>query len=196
MNLDEFIQTYNCKNTVIVLEGKRKVLDSDVASLILLGEKLAELLPLVLFRSGNAEGADELFSQGVEKVDPARLHVLTPYSNHRARNNPDRKQYPLDTISLLKEPDLVYQSAKNQKMKSQVERYANGVRDKSSMMAAYIIRDTAKIIGTSEIEKATVALFYEDLENPLKGGTGHTIKTCMENNVPFFDQTTWMKWLV
>lgn len=196
MNLDEFIQTYNCKNTVIVLEGKRKVLDSDAASLILLGEKLAKLLPIALFRSGNAEGADELFSQGVEKVDPSRLHVLTPYSNHRARNNPDRKQYPLDTISLLKEPDLVYQSAKNQKMKSQVERYANGVRDKSSMMAAYIIRDTAKIIGTSEIGKATVALFYEDLGNPLKGGTGHTIKTCVENNVPFFDQTTWMKWLV
>ena len=196
MNLDEFIQTYNCKNTVIVLEGKRKVLDSDAPSLILLGEKLAKLLPLALFRSGNAEGADELFSKGVEKVDPSRLHVLTPYSKHRARNNPDRKQYPLDKISLLKEPDLVYQSAKNQKMKSQVERYANGVRDKSSMMAAYIIRDTAKIIGTSEIEKATVALFYEDLENPLKGGTGHTIKTCMENNVPFFDQTTWMKWLV
>ena len=81
-------------------------------------------------------------------------------------------------------------------MKLQVERYANGVRDKSSMMAAYIIRDTAKIIGTSEIGKATVALFYEDLGNPLKGGTGHTIKTCVENNVPFFDQTTWMKWLV
>jgi hypothetical protein len=196
MNLDEFIRNYNFQDTVIVLEGKRNVLDSDASLLILLGETLAKLLPLVVFRSGNAEGADELFSKGVEKVDPLRLHVLTPYSNYRARNNPDRKQYPLDAISLLKEPELVYQSAKNQQMKSQVERYANGVRDKGSMMAAYIIRDTAKIIGTSEIGKATVALFYEDLKNPLKGGTGHTIKTCKENNVPFFNQTTWMKWLV
>jgi hypothetical protein len=38
-------------------------------------------------------------------------------------------------------------------------------------------------------------LFYDDLANPKSGGTGHTMKVCEIENVPYITQTTWMNWL-
>ena len=63
------------------------------------------------------------------------------------------------------------------------------------MKAAYIIRDTIKVTGTSTIKTANFALFYDDLKNPKSGGTGHTMNICEMNNVEYVDQRIWMKWL-
>ena len=49
------------------------------------------------------------------------------------------------------------------------------------MKAAYIIRNTIKVTGTSAIPPASFALFYDDLENPGTGGTGHTIDICKKS---------------
>ena len=72
----------------------------------------------------------------------------------------------------------------------------NHTKDKFAIKAAYILRDTIKVLGTnSGIQPITVALFYEDLENPMQGGTGHTQRVCFENNIQFINQTTFFDWL-
>jgi hypothetical protein len=57
------------------------------------------------------------------------------------------------------------------------------------------LRDTIKAIGTVEIKPATFSIFYDDLEKPRTGGTGHTMNVCTQNNIPVIDQTVWFKWL-
>jgi len=63
------------------------------------------------------------------------------------------------------------------------------------MKAAYIIRDTIKVIGAGNIKPATFGIFYDDLKNPLSGGTGHTMSVCKVNNIPLVDQKDWFEWL-
>ena len=61
--------------------------------------------------------------------------------------------------------------------------------------AKYLIRDTMKVIGVSEeIPKPIFALFYVDLDDPISGGTGHTIRVCQMENVPFAFQDSWGSW--
>ena len=79
MKFSEFIDTYNQSGTIILLEGKRNVKEEDKARLTAFGNLLAESLPLVSFRSGNADGADFFFSKGVASVNPERLQVIVPY---------------------------------------------------------------------------------------------------------------------
>lgn len=54
---------------VIALIGKREVPESEHKTLINMGRKLAKRLPNAIFRSGNAEGADTMFAEGVRNVD-------------------------------------------------------------------------------------------------------------------------------
>ena len=107
MNLAEFSSKFNSENTIILLEGKRNVLESDKEKLINLGKLLAEILPKAKFRSGNADGADFYFSQGVLQIAPERLQVLTPYDNHRQKSNNASETISLDQIDLLNEPEVV-----------------------------------------------------------------------------------------
>ena len=53
MTLPEFIAKFNLENTIILLEGKRDVLESDKEKLIQLGSLFATHLPLTTFRNGN-----------------------------------------------------------------------------------------------------------------------------------------------
>jgi len=59
-----------------------------------------------------------------------------------------------------------------------------GARGRYSIKAAYIIRSTIKAIGTEEIRPATFGIFYDDLDKPKEGGTGHTMNVCIQNNIP------------
>lgn len=117
MKLAEFTTQYNKKNTIILLEGKRNVLELDKEKLIQLGNLLATHLPLATFRSGNAAGADFYFSQGVLQVASDRLQVITPYENHRQKQNNAYETISIDQIDLLNEPEVVYQSKNNKKTK-------------------------------------------------------------------------------
>lgn len=63
--------------------------------------------------------------------------------------------------------------------------------------------DEGKLVGldrllavqTKHILLRSGNIFYDDLNNPEEGGTGHTLKTCRLNNVPFIDQRIWFGWL-
>lgn len=196
MTLADFITQFNSNNTIILIEGKSNVLETDKEKLIRLGNLLATHLPLVTFRSGNADGADFYFSQGVLQVAPERLQVITPYDNHRQKQNNAYETVSLDQIDLVNEPEVVYQSKRNKKTKALIDKYVGGAKDRFSIKASYIIRDTVKVTGTnSGILPATFAFFYDDLDNPKAGGTGHTMDVCDINNVPYLTQNEWLNWL-
>jgi hypothetical protein len=195
MTLKEFIDQYDKIDSVILLEGKRTVLENDQEKLIKLGKILAENSKYMLFRSGNAKGADFYFSQGVISVDKTRLQVITPYSGHRKENNQSHETISLDTINLAAEPELIYQTKQNKKIEKLVDQFVSGNKNKYSIKAAYLLRDTLKVIGTGEIRPATFGIFYDDLVKPKTGGTGHTMNVCEHNGIPIIDQKMWFSWL-
>lgn len=195
MTLKEFIKQFDKANSIVLLEGKRNVLDADKEKLKELGKLLATRTTKMTFRSGNADGSDQLFSDGVTKVDYKRLQVITPYSGHRQKNNQAYDTISLDDINIAAEPEVVYQSKSNKKTEKLIDQFVSGDKNRYTIKAAYIIRDTIKAIGTDEIKPATFGVFYDDLNNPMSGGTGHTMNICKQNNIPIIDQKIWFKWL-
>lgn len=195
MTLNEFITQYDKENSIVLLEGKRNVLEKDIPKLIALGKLLASKTKNMIFRSGNAQGADYYFSLGVTSVDDRRLQVIIPYNGHREKLNNAYDTVSQDNINIAAEPEIVYQSKRNKKTEKLVDQYASGNRNRFSIKAAYIIRDTIKAIGTDEIQPASFGIFYDDFNNPKSGGTGHTMNVCEHNNIPYIDQSIWFKWL-
>ena len=195
MTLQEFISKYDNENSVILLEGKRNVLDSDKEKLLALGKLLALKTSKMIFRSGNAEGADQFFSEGVASVDYKRLQVITPYSGHRLKTNLSYDTISLDDVNILSNPQVVYHSKSNKKTENLIDKYIVGEKNRYTIKAAYILRDTVKVLGADDIKPATFGIFYDDLDNPKAGGTGHTINVCGQMNIPFVDQKEWFEWV-
>jgi hypothetical protein len=195
MLLKEFIKEYDKVGTIVLLEGKRNVLPNDEEKLVKLGKILAENTKYMHFRSGNAKGADLFFSRGVVSVDKSRLQLITPYSGHREELNLSQETISLDSINIAAESDLIYQTKQNKKIGNLVDKYVSGNRDKYSIKAAYLIRDTLKVIGAGEVKPAAFGIFYDDPENPKTGGTGHTMMVCEQNNIPIIDQSVWFSWI-
>lgn len=196
MTLNEFIEKYDFEESYVLLEGKRNVLESDKEKLFALGQLLASKSSKMMFRSGNADGADQYFSEGVASVDSKRLQVVTPYSGHRKKSNYAYDTINLDELNIVAEPEVVYHSKSNKKTEKLIDKYVSGEKNRVTLKAAYIIRDTIKAIGTKDIKPATFGIFYEDLESPQSGGTGHTMNVCEQNNIPIIDQRIWFKWLI
>jgi hypothetical protein len=195
MTLNQFLETYDFIGSTVLLEGKRNVIKDDEQKLIALGQLLADSSKNITFRSGNAAGADYFFSKGVNNINKQRLEVITPYENHRDKQNLAEYTISLDSINILNEPEVIYQSKQNKKTEKLIDSFASGNKNKITMKAAYIIRDTIKVIGTSQIKKADFGIFYDDLTNPQTGGTGHTMNICKINKVPFIDQNIWLDWV-
>ena len=196
MTLSEFITNYDYEDSIVLLEGKRNVLEEDQEKLISLGKLLARKTSKMIFRSGNAPGADLYFCKGVAAVGPKRLQVIVPYSDHRKKSNLAYETFSLDDINLVSEPEVVYQSKGNKKTQKLVDDFVGGNKNRFSIKAAYIIRDTVKAIGAAGIKPASFGIFYDDLANPKEGGTGHTMNVCEKNHIPLIDQSVWLKWLV
>lgn len=195
MTLKDFVKRFDKAGSIVLLEGKRNVLESDQEKLTALGKLLATKTRKMRFRSGNAPGADQFFSVGVTSIDHRRLQVIAPYSGHRQKTNPAYETVSLDDIDLAAEPEVVYQSKSNKKTKKLIDQYVSGDKNPFTIYAAYIIRDTIKVIGADDVKPATFGIFYDDLDNPRTGGTGHTMNICEKNNVPIIDQKEWFKWL-
>lgn len=195
MTFTAFIAQFDKPGVVVLLEGKREVKEADQQKLIDLGNMLCKGSQHMLFRSGNAPGADCCFSKGVAQVNAQRLQVITPYNGHRQAANVAHSTISLEDINLVEEPEVVYQSKSNKKTENLISPFVDGTRNPITIKAAYIIRDTIKVIGTSSgVPPCNVALFYDDLETPRTGGTGHTMKICEANAIPFYDQRVWMEW--
>jgi hypothetical protein len=195
MTLKKFIKQYDKEGSIVLLEGKRNVKDTDKEKLTALANLITINTKKILFRSGNADGADHYFSLGVTSVDSSRLQVITPYTGHRKKTNQAYETIPLDEINLAEEPEIVYQAKQNKKTEKLIDQYVSGDRDRFALKAAYILRDTIKAIGSKEIASATFGIFYDDLDDPKTGGTGHTMKICEQNGIDVIDQRTWFRWL-
>ncbi|MEN9415743.1 MAG: hypothetical protein RLZ62_2047 [Bacteroidota bacterium] len=195
MTFSEFISRFDHENSIVLLEGKRNVLPADTEKLIALGRLLATNTRQIIFRSGNAAGADQLFSDGVVSVNAERLQVVTPYSGHRKKTNVAFQTYSLEEMDLAAEPEVVYHARGNKKMEKLIDQYVAGDRNQYAMKAAYILRDTVKVVGASGIRPASIGIFYDDLLEPMSGGTGHTMQVCENNGIPLLDQRTWFEWL-
>lgn len=195
MDLQLFLNQYDAPGSVILLEGKRKVKAEDKQILINFGKKLAESSKNIVFRSGNASGADEYFSEGVASINPERLQVVMPYLSHRQKARLTNNIISLDQVDLHKETNLVQLSKKNKSISTLINKYLAGHRNNFTHKAAYILRDTLKVAGAAGINPTSFAIFYDDLQKPRSGGTGHTMMMCDNLEIEYHTQNTWFSWL-
>lgn len=195
MKLHEFADKYDYPGSVILLEGKRDVPEADQPALIELGTMLAKAMKQATFRSGNANGADLFLSRGVASIDPKRLEVVIPFDGHRSKSNMASRILSLDDVNLSDNTEIITLSALNKKTADLLKRYVAGERSRFTTKVAFIIRDSLKVVGTSDWPPVSFGIFYDNLQEPATGGTGHTMSVCKQKNVPYIDQTTWMKWL-
>jgi hypothetical protein len=183
-------------DAVVLLEGKREVPPQDVDKIIAMGRFLAKNTQHIRFRSGNAAGTDFYFSQGVAEIDRSRLEIVVPQTGHRKKFVLMDHIISLESIDLKNNTGLVELSKRNVKTRHLIDGYVAGRRDKFYLKAAaYILRDTLKVTGTAEIFPAVFGIFYDNLEKPKTGGTGHTIDVCEQKNIPAINQTVWFNWL-
>ena len=110
MIFSEFKQLIEAQpDGVVLLEGRRAIPEEDATRATRLAAMLAEMFPRLRFRSGNAEGSDKAFSDGVARVDPERLQIVAPYSGHRKKFRYDGAQYDSpESLSVVMEEQVAY----------------------------------------------------------------------------------------
>jgi hypothetical protein len=180
---------------VVLLEGRRSIPEGDAGRAKELASHLARRFPRLRFRSGNATGADQAFSSGVVEVDASRLQIVAPYATHRqSARYPEAVYDSPESLSQAQEETVAYRTASA----SPVNRALIENRNAQARLAAkasYLIRDTMKVLGHSvDFPKPICALFYIDPEDPMDGGTGHTIRVCHQEGVPVVFQDSWADW--
>ncbi len=182
---------------VVALVGKREVPTNEQQHLIEMGRKLAQMLPNAIFRSGNAKGADSLFASGVNIIDRDRLSLFLPYAKHRTKQTVGHVSYDLEQLNLASEYNLVAAARTHPTTRHHVDNYLRGDRDRFTMKIAYIFRDVWMILGSNkpELPRVDAVIYYDDLNDPLSGGTGFTVKLAKSKFVPTFNQSAWMDWL-
>jgi len=182
---------------VIALIGKREVPESEHKTLIHMGQTLAERLPNAIFRSGNAEGADTMFAEGVRNVDPDRLTLFLPKTGHRRKSAEGLTTYAVDSLNLASEPNIVAAARTHPGTRQNVDNYLRGDRDRYSVKVSYILRDAWLILGSTTVElpRVDAVIYYDDLQDPLSGGTGFTVKLARSKFINTFNQDAWKVWL-
>jgi len=181
---------------VILVEGTRKLPEEDVGRLAAFARWMAETYPQAIFRTGNAGGTDTAFASGVAQVDPTRIEYVLPYSGHRKKTLENgAAQIDVSKLTAVAEERVVYHT------KQASPEYSGMMARRTKIpqlraKAKYILRDTVKVVGSDEadIAPATVGIFYVNVKDPMKGGTGHTIRVCQQQGVPVVCQTQWMAW--
>ena len=185
-----------CPDGIVLIEGRRDIPEHYAAAACKLARGLAIRFTELRFRSGNAKGADQAFSEGVASVDSRRLQVVAPYATHRKKFRYEDAIYDSpDSLSEVKEEEVAFKTAAASPGNEGLIAKRN-IGGAVAAKAAYLIRDTMKVMGHSEsFPKPICALFYVNLDDPMAGGTGHTVRVCQHEGVPFAFQDSWEKWL-
>ena len=196
MNFDEFKSLLaGVPSPVILIEGVRAIPESDYPVARRFAIRMAQAFPAARFRSGNAPGSDQAFSEGIADIDAARLQVVLPYPNHRMSIRYPEAKYA--SPQELAEPALAAMLRKTGAVSAETARLLER-REKTPSLKAkaqYLVRDTMKVTGFSDLfAKSHAALFYANLTDPFAGGTGHTIRVCIQEGVPYFLQDQWKQW--
>lgn len=197
MTFDAFKSAIAASRTpVILLEGRRSISDEAANKARALGRQLALDYPELRFRSGNAVGSDQAFSEGVASIDASRLQIVAPYHTHRSGS---RFLYAIydspESMSHIQEADVAYKTiSATPKNKRLIEKRTE--QGQLAAKAAYLIRDTMKVVGHCDQFAAPLfALFHVDLKDPEAGGTGHTIRVCRQEHIPYAFQDVWHTWI-
>lgn len=197
MTREQFhILVITTRRPVILVEGTRRLPESDADKLVVFARHLAGEYPHAVFRTGNAKGSDEAFARGVTAVDPERLQYILPYSGHRKRAvHRASYQFALTELTSFAEERVAYQTTQSSPEYASMLQRRNTVPQLRSK-ARYLLRDTVKVIGNREsgLAPATLGIFYVNAGDPLGGGTGHTIRVCRQHDVPAVFQDDWLHW--
>jgi len=183
-------------NAVVLLEGRRGISDSEAESARNFGEFLARRFPALRFRSGNAEGADQAFADGVARQDARRLQIVAPYATHRRKSRNPAVVYasPEELSPGQAEVAIRRTAAASPKAGRLLHRWRDG--GALAAKATYLLRDTMKVLGHSEeFPKPLCGIFFIDPSDPMAGGTGHTIRVCQQESVPVVFQNDWLDWM-
>lgn len=192
---EQLIMSY--QYPVILIEGKRKIPKEYYNKAIELTSMLAKRYPLLRFRSGNAEGSDQAFCEGVKTVDSSRLQIFAPYKGHRKNEMIEGAAYCYpESLGPDYEAHIIEQTIKaTPKNRGLIEKRNLG--SSFAVKSKYLLRDTMKVIGLSdEFPPPVAAIFYADLDDIESGGTGHTIRVCRLNGIPLIFQDTWENWII
>ena len=160
---------------------------------------LVDALPGVTFRSGNAEGTNTIFAEAVTAICPERFEYVVPKES-MARKRRHEKAYciPANELKAAAEDRVVlYTNEASPGNERLIHAYTGDIPNaRLAAKGAYLFRDTLKVTGAQELGllPATAALFYADPADPFSGGTGHTIRVCLQQGVPFVLQDVWGRW--
>jgi hypothetical protein len=195
---DEFHELITVSlHPVVLLEGTRQLpAGRKYNAVVRFAEWLADRYRLAVFRTGNAKGSDGAFAKGVKRVDPARLQYVLPYSGHRTKEiEASSFQFSMDDLeSSMAELIDSYTLAASPERSSMFTRKDAELPPKVRAQAQYLLRDTLKVVGNKAMGPASVGLFYVNADDPMKGGTGHTIRVCRACSVPVTFQDEWLNW--
>ncbi len=107
--------------------------------------------------------------------------------------------FALDTLPHVAERRLVELTTEaSPKLGRLGELYATPSRGGAAgSKGAYILRDTLKVLGCPELglAPAKAGIFYANPDDPLAGGTGHTIRVCLLQGIPTVFQAVWSQWM-
>ncbi len=193
-----FFAELSQKDTAVLLtEGRRNIPSADAGRLFECGKWLAEKLPKVLFRSGNAEGSDTAFARGITAADPSRMQYVLPTAGMaRSRRHFGAACYCLEDLS---QDELERLSDISAEASPRVRRLVDAAcgRLNNRFLAGkgrFLLRDTLKVAGSTEIDlaPADIGLFYVDPDDPEAGGTGHTIRVCRLNDIAVVTQEVFL----
>jgi len=185
---------------VILLEGTRQVPPEQTARLQLLAERLAVALPEATFRSGNAQGSDTLFFQGLHGLAASRLESVLPYpGSGRKRLPPGSPAVSLADITGHELQTVVDVTlAASPALEGLIRAYLAHGQKRHTVAAMYLLRDALKVTGAPSLALAPAdqGFFFVNPQNPDSGGTGHTIRVCHHLGVPVYTQDEWGGWCV
>jgi hypothetical protein len=187
---------------VVLGEGRRELPAGESEKIRDFARSLAVRFPSVILRTGNAPGADDSFAAGFASVDPARIEYILPTATHRrAYRNKRSRSVSLAEVGEAGR-DLLAQATVS--ASPGVERII-GLRDSIPRLGAkanYLLRDTLKVSGMAELpdqpplDPPVAALFWAEPADPMAGGTGHTIRVCLDHGIPTALQAQWQSWAV
>lgn len=197
MNFKEFTKLVEaCEKPVVLLEGSRNVLDEDAALLTEFAAKLAGKFPQALFRSGGANGSDDLFARGVSRVDDTKMQLVLPKA--RKSSSGETNAIFFDDLPASEQEEIFTITAKaTPAYKGLVDFYKKKKPGRAFYKTQYLLRDALKVCGSKSLQmrRADVACFYVNSDKPTGGGTGHTIRVCKILRTPVIEQSDWLKWL-
>ena len=184
----------------MLLEGTRELPAADRPLLVKLAEKLASLLPGAVFRSGNAQGSDAAFSEGIHRVCGSRLECLLPYPGHRkVKQIPSAKTVAFEEVPESEKEALLEKTVQaSPDYRGLANLYRKSwTRSRHTAKLRYLLRDTLKVMGSRKLQLAptTCGIFYVNESKLISGGTEHTIRVCEQSRLPVLNQAVWREWV-